>query len=763
MKYRTVVTMLLPLVWAQDNPTRGLVGPPDSVIRGQATPGTIHVVTVGIDKYKSFPPLLVAEKDAKDVAQLLEQRFGYKVDAVLLGHQATKANIWTTLYKIGGTLRANDSVIVFFAMHGEKIPCADYHGCGFLIPFDADVNARTDQGDPKRWDDQAINMQRVAEWARTLKCQHVLLLADACHSGFLGIGVRGTQLPANLEMLWNGKSRVAIFAATKDQFAFEGAGNSLFTGALKTVLSTESAISATELAVRVQKLVSAAARGLTSDTQKGYDMLPLMRPLDPSLDGEFVFIARQGPVSSVNELFALAMPAMKRFLVLRGSDTRMQDLFAAIDDGPRYRYGVKRIEKDRYWKERIKQLESSATVGDVLAMAALHYVYQKGLGTTADPQLAYYWAQQAYDTGSSVGLHVLGRSFRDGIGIEANPELGTRLIAEAARAGFVVSTIGEDENQKQIVNVGRDAKENISGIKVLQAAADAGYRFAKYTLASALAVGVPGVPQNVSQGIALMTALAEQDYPPAQLSMWRLYAFGQLEQPKNVRAAAQWLTRGAETGDRTAQGFLAAAYYKWDGDLNLVQKNCAEAKRWAELAAVQGDTESMRLLATIYERGDCAAMNYAKAREFIEAAVRHNSPEAIAIQAQWYLQGTVYPRDDYVAVSLANRAAMMGNSGAMYLLGFCYDNLRGVTQPPVKLDEVVKWRPFFRVKALHWYIQAAKRGERDALKRLKDNFAGHIWRSSCGAAGNCNIYLQQDYPSDWADLIQLLGFTPEYY
>ncbi len=64
----------------------------------------------------------------------------------------------------------------------------------------------------------------------------------------------------------------------------------------------------------------------------------------------------------------------------------------------------------------------------MLAMAALHYCYEKGLGTEKSPSEAYRLARQAYDTGQPAGKHVLGRSLLNGIGVGKNEEAGGRLI-----------------------------------------------------------------------------------------------------------------------------------------------------------------------------------------------------------------------------------------------------------------------------------------------------------------------------------------------
>lgn len=137
------------------------------------TPGqTIHrkvALVIGLNGYddRRIPQLINAAPDAAAVGQTLTSQLGYEV---LRLNDPTKAEIFKALNALASRVRPEDSLIVYFAGHGELV---ERTGMGYWIPRDA----RAD--DPRTWiSNNDIN--RVLTVARS---QQIAVLADSCYSG----------------------------------------------------------------------------------------------------------------------------------------------------------------------------------------------------------------------------------------------------------------------------------------------------------------------------------------------------------------------------------------------------------------------------------------------------------------------------------------------------------------------------------------------------------------------------------------------------
>lgn len=101
-----------------------------------------YAVVIGIDDYPSHPTLQklnYAVKDAESLAQILKNE-GFKVIG-LYDDQASKANILDQLLNLAQNLKAQDSVMVFFAGHGYTETFND-EKFGYIIPYDGTEKAQ---------------------------------------------------------------------------------------------------------------------------------------------------------------------------------------------------------------------------------------------------------------------------------------------------------------------------------------------------------------------------------------------------------------------------------------------------------------------------------------------------------------------------------------------------------------------------------------------------------------------------------------------
>lgn len=200
----------------------------------EATPvshrnGAYYALVIGIDTYQ--PPLSglnTAANDAKSVAQVLSERFGFKVQT-LLNNSATRSNILRALAQYQSSLGDLDNFLIYYAGHGYEE--ADE---AFWLPADTDEFSRA------AW----ISADDITHNIKLLRARHVLVVSDSCYSGGLK---RGSVLDIGrgddsvlLGRMLAGKSRSLMSSGGKEPVSDAGSGgHSIFANALITGLQSE--------------------------------------------------------------------------------------------------------------------------------------------------------------------------------------------------------------------------------------------------------------------------------------------------------------------------------------------------------------------------------------------------------------------------------------------------------------------------------------------------------------------------------------------
>lgn len=195
---------------------------------------TRHLVVIGIDRYESYMPRLInAKNDARGVAKVLVDSYGFKISAALYDEEATRDNIAAAIQEglkdgsgSSGKVEEDDLVVIFFAGHGEteRIPSGD--NIGYLVPVEAP---------PESGRSAMITMSQVRDWTKLLPCRHLLIIFDSCFSGSALSGDTGSGD-------YSGWGRWVITAGAADQKVADGSAeseypnNSVFTGRLLSVL-----------------------------------------------------------------------------------------------------------------------------------------------------------------------------------------------------------------------------------------------------------------------------------------------------------------------------------------------------------------------------------------------------------------------------------------------------------------------------------------------------------------------------------------------
>ena len=453
---------------------------------------------IGINDYASpkIKDLSYAEPDATALAERLRTLYGYET-VLLLGKDATRAAIGKKLREYKEQLGEKDVLIVYFAGHGQVIELPSHGRAGFLVPQDADLDL-DDRGNLNAWAAEALEMRRFVDSLADMRTHHVLLIADACCSGFMT--KRGAfEQRKDLHLLLSEPSRVVLAATTERQAAGEDwkTGHGFFTGALLEQVARKDAASVTDLFVEIRKRVSHDAK----------EMLPQMAKVGDG-DGEFVFIPLEVPEHDIqvalrggleHALKGVYERAMRRV----AERTRLEDVldvFNAVD----YRFSTKPREREKVWQEKFERFEENAQIGDELAMVALHYCYAKGMGTVdKDAEKAYRWAMRAYESGHGAGKHALAHCYAEGLGVGRNKAAAESLLRDSA--DFVLSKYAlHEEMLRELLStpvgdkvplnakVALGADERTRLLADLQAAADGGVDAARSGLAYLSCYGIKG-------------------------------------------------------------------------------------------------------------------------------------------------------------------------------------------------------------------------------------------------------------------------------
>jgi Caspase domain/Bacterial SH3 domain len=245
--------------------------------------GSSWAVVVGINDYRTWPPLNYAVNDARSVrSRLLDLGFEPGKIFELYNRDATKENILRIVAdELPRKTGAHDRVLFFFAGHGQTEELPGGIKRGFLIPVDGDLDNLYAK---------SIPMNVVADISQRIPAKHILFLMDACYSGlaFARSSPPSSQTPGYLEKITGARARQIITAGGAGEQVIEQEGHGLFTRHLIEALDRrgdrngDGVLTAFELGNYLRSKVS---------TESANRQTPVFGTLDG--EGEFVFLVPQ--------------------------------------------------------------------------------------------------------------------------------------------------------------------------------------------------------------------------------------------------------------------------------------------------------------------------------------------------------------------------------------------------------------------------------------------------------------------------------------
>ncbi len=192
--------------------------------------GTYHALVIGIDSYKYLPKLQMAVNDAKEVAKVLKDDYGFKVTLLIDPNRTEIIDVFDELQE---TLTGKDNLLIYYAGHGWLNEDVNR---GYWLPANAKPKRRSG------W----ISNATITDTLKGLSAKHVMVVADSCYSGTLvravNVGSRKRTGDYWQEMAskW---ARVAITSGGLEPVADKGGGdNSPFAKAFIDTLGDNRAV-----------------------------------------------------------------------------------------------------------------------------------------------------------------------------------------------------------------------------------------------------------------------------------------------------------------------------------------------------------------------------------------------------------------------------------------------------------------------------------------------------------------------------------------
>ncbi|MBZ0184748.1 MAG: caspase family protein, partial [Candidatus Obscuribacterales bacterium] len=177
-------------------------------------------LVVGLSKFENpaIPGLKYSAKDASDFYQYLVKEANFKPDHVrlFLDEKATQRRLLSELGSkfLARVVKPDDLVILYFSTHGSPGQL-DVRGRNYLVTYDSDPDDLFATG---------IEMQKLLDSIQgRVLTDRVLLVLDACHSGFAGPTSKGMSRIGNFDAveLAQGSGQLVICSSQPSERSWE--------------------------------------------------------------------------------------------------------------------------------------------------------------------------------------------------------------------------------------------------------------------------------------------------------------------------------------------------------------------------------------------------------------------------------------------------------------------------------------------------------------------------------------------------------------
>jgi uncharacterized protein len=213
-------------------------------------------------------------------------------------------------------------------------------------------------------------------------------------------------------------------------------------------------------------------------------------------------------------------------------------------------------------------------------------------------------------------------------------------------------------------------------------------------------------PHNSPDAVKWCLRGAENGDSVSQFLLGEIYANGTHRAMQNYAEAAKWFQRAAEQGNVAAEYNLARyTYHGWG-----LPANKTAAVELFRKAADQGHSPAQNTMGWLYAQGDAVKQDYGQALSYFRTAADRQLPTAFLNLGVMYEMGWGVKTDLTEAANWYQKAADRQHTAAMIDLGSLA--VRG----PKRDYE----------KALHWFLEAAERGDASGQFFVANLYEEHL-------------------------------------
>jgi uncharacterized caspase-like protein len=233
--------------------------------------GRYHALVIGNQRYRNIKALGTPEADARSIAALLKDDYGFAEVGLVL--DATRADMLRALDASMRQTGERDNLLIYYAGHGYLDRGSER---GYWLPVDAESDSRVN------W----LSNGDITDTLKASRAKHVMVVADSCYSGSLvrAVDVVPTS-DADLRRLVRAKARTVMTSGGLEPVTDAGGGqHSVFAKAfLDGLRANDGVIDGTKLfaALRRKVLLNAEQTPQYADIRfAGHD------------GGDFLFVRR---------------------------------------------------------------------------------------------------------------------------------------------------------------------------------------------------------------------------------------------------------------------------------------------------------------------------------------------------------------------------------------------------------------------------------------------------------------------------------------
>lgn len=176
--------------------------------------GRYYALIVGLEHYQYWEPLESPHQDARRLASLLSERYGFDTTLLL---DASQNQLMAAIDELRKKVSANDNILIYFAGHGQLLRPGEIdtrRGFGYWLPVNAEISGTT------YW----IPNSAISDLMALAEARSVLVVADSCFGGSMSTDpgsmlVSGSSGPISDGLIQLGLSRMARFVLSSGGLA----------------------------------------------------------------------------------------------------------------------------------------------------------------------------------------------------------------------------------------------------------------------------------------------------------------------------------------------------------------------------------------------------------------------------------------------------------------------------------------------------------------------------------------------------------------